>query len=141
MKSVILALVATVGMSAVAGELNTYDCVATGKGLVSPDQITVQASADALVFSFPGWSASEYAQPVAERVEGAGDNGGAVYDLKKNEKEFLVGINAYQYNVTKIRVSNGIMRQQDSGVMTIWYDAVGSASGSWDRDYACTERK
>lgn len=146
MKMTILALAALFSVSAFAAS-KTYNCASEFAGPISPDEITVvlyssqeSDQVETLVFSYPGWSAADYPQPVAERVVGAGDNGGAIFDLAKNEKEFLVSWRAYQYNVTRIRVSNGMLRGDASGTLTVSYDDVGAASGSWTRQYPCVEK-
>ncbi len=137
MKALLLVTSLVLGVAAQAAPLKAYDCKAAGQGSVTPDAITVQANQETLVFSFPGWSAADYAQPVAERVANAGDNGYAVFDLTKNSEEFLVGYNAYAYNITQIKASNGLMRGDASGTVTISYDDKASTSGSWERAYGC----
>ena len=54
MKLLFVALaVAVVSSLASAADLKTYDCRAAGRGLKTPDHITVQVNSDYVVASFP----------------------------------------------------------------------------------------
>mgnify|MGYP003395557891 CR=1 FL=1 len=152
MKLLFVALVVAV-VSSLAGAtgLKTYDCRAAGRGLKTPDHITVQANSDYVVASFPGRDASSYSQPSFHRVSasqlpaGLNMHGGGRFFEKMNGNSFFMKDDIYNYEVMYAFATNGLLRHDAAGSVVFYFKATEHAMPStnlneWSRWYACAAR-